>query len=295
MVLAELGLVGTGFAAAIGSRDGVGFGANDLVTPASAMKVQVALTVENAIAEGRLDGQARRSISPADRTVGPTGISLMRDEVSMSLRDLVVAMLTVSDNVATDELIDVVGIDRINDTTRTVGLAQTRIVSNLRDMLDAAARDAGFTSYTTLAAHNPATDGSPTEAEIRQRLAASATLNPARGTRTTAAESVALLQAIWSNQAGSPQACAAVRYGMERQLTRHRIAAGFGRDVRVAAKSGALMGIVRNEVGVVTFPDGAAYAVAIFTRVREGIARDQSHIDTAIGRVARALVDQLRT
>jgi fatty-acyl-CoA synthase len=36
----------------------------------------------------------------------------------------------------------------------------------------------------------------------------------------------------------------------------------------VAAKSGGLMGIIRNEAGVVTFPDGAAYAVAVFTRKR---------------------------
>lgn len=40
------------------------------------------------------------------RTPGPIGISLMRDEVSTSVRDLVVAMLTVSDNVATDERLE---------------------------------------------------------------------------------------------------------------------------------------------------------------------------------------------
>lgn len=64
------------------------------------MKVPVAVAVENAIAAGRLDGSALRVISPARRTPGPAGMSLMADEVSMSPRDLVVAMLTISDNVA---------------------------------------------------------------------------------------------------------------------------------------------------------------------------------------------------
>jgi beta-lactamase class A len=35
----------------------------------------------------------------------------MKDEASMSVRDLVIAMLTVSDNAATDELIAAVGLD----------------------------------------------------------------------------------------------------------------------------------------------------------------------------------------
>lgn len=53
---------------------------------------------------------------------------------------------------------------------------------------------------------------------------------------------------------------------MSQQLSRQRMASGFGPGFAVAAKSGGLMGIVRNEVGVVTDPDGVAYAVAIFTR-----------------------------
>ncbi len=42
---------------------------------------------------------------------------------------------------------------------------------------------------------------------------------------------------------------------MEQQPTRHRIGAGFPPGVHVAAKSGGLMGVVRNEIGVVRHPD----------------------------------------
>jgi beta-lactamase class A len=90
-------------------------------------------------------------------------------------------------------------------------------------------------------------------------------------------------------------ACASVRHAMARQLTRHRIASGFGPGVSVAAKSGALLGVVRNEAGVVTFPGGAAYAVAVFTRTQPHTSSDPRLQDAAIGQIARALIECLRT
>ena len=51
---------------------------------------------------------------------------------------------------------------------------------------------------------------------------------------------------------------------------------------------------VRNEVGVVTFPDGSAYAVAVFTREDPDNATDPAAIDTAIGLVASSMMSELR-
>lgn len=107
----QLGLTGAAFAAPLAGGPSRGFHADELVTPASVMKIQVALAVENAILDGVIDGRARRVLGSEGRTPGPVGLSLMQDEVSMSVRDLVAAMLTVSDNVATDELIATVGLD----------------------------------------------------------------------------------------------------------------------------------------------------------------------------------------
>jgi beta-lactamase class A len=67
----------------------VGFNADGLVSPASVMKIQIGLAVEGAVASGLVDGAALRVLSPERRTSGPTGVSLMQDEVTMSVRDLV--------------------------------------------------------------------------------------------------------------------------------------------------------------------------------------------------------------
>jgi beta-lactamase class A len=296
--LARLGLDGAAYAAPIdgarGSDGGVGFAAHDLVTPASVMKVQVALAVEHAIATGRLDGARPCTVPAGPRTPGPTGLSLMQDAATLSVRDLVTAMVTISDNVATDVLLELVGLDEVNRITRALGLERTLVTASLRSMLDAIARDAGFGDFEALAAHDPTASGALSDDEVARRVERSAPLDPMRGTRTTAAEAVSLLQAIWTDRAGSAPACRRVRAVMSRQLSTSRIASGFDPSSQVAAKSGALLGVVRNEVGVVTSAGAATVAVAVFTRRPHASAAAPAEIDAAIGRVARRLVDEIR-
>ena len=64
-------------------------------------------------------------------------------------------------------------------------------------------------------------------------------------------------------------------------------------EVRIAAKTGTLPA-VRNEAGVLTYPDGHRYAVAVFTHA-ESLAERQPAVDAAIGRTARLAVDHLRS
>ena len=315
-IFQELGVTGTAYAAPVGGPGiglragrpvagaGIGLQAGRPMSPASVSKIQIALAVEEAIVAGALDGRQQRILPAQPRTAGPTGVSLLRDEVRMSVRDLVTQMLSISDNVATDELIALVGFERVNQLTAGLGLTGTRITGDLRSLLDGMAREAGFGDYPAMAAHDPAA-GPPSLAQLRLTLHGSAALDPARSWSTTAADTVTLLQAIWTGTGAAPEearggrlhpaACAAVRETMAQQLTRHRIAAGFGPDVTVAAKSGGLMGLIRNEAAVVTFPDRQQYAVAVFTRSTPETTTDPARIDAGIGRVARVLIDELRS
>jgi beta-lactamase class A len=81
---------------------------------ASVFKVPVALEAETQFADGRLDPRERVILAAASRTPGEVGFSLFRDDVEASLRDLVVAMLTISDNDATDALLHRVGIEAVH-------------------------------------------------------------------------------------------------------------------------------------------------------------------------------------
>ncbi|MFK0107068.1 serine hydrolase [Streptomyces sp. NPDC091217] len=274
------------------AADGAEFGlrADELVVPASVIKVLVALEAETRFADGSLDPRERVALGGADRTPGPVGLSLFEDDVTMSWRDMVVLMLTISDNPCTDALIRRLGTDTLNTTARRLGLHDTVVQSDLMDMLDSMGQDLGHTGWLDLLSWSAG--ASPDEAaRVDEALPTTRALDPEKDTRTTPRDMVTLLGALWSGQAGPAAACARVRAVMARQLTKHRIATGFRPPARVAAKSGSLVGVVRNEIGVITYPDDRQYLAAVFTRSRPGA--DDFAINTAIGTATARAVAHL--
>jgi len=269
----------------------LGLRADEPVVPASVVKVQIALEAETWFADGRLDPREHVMLSAADRTPGPAGISLFDDDAVVSWRDMVVLMLTISDNHATDALLRRVGVDAVNATAARLGLTGTVIESDLQTMLDSIGQDIGCASWEDSVAW--AAGASAEElARAGRQLLDSRALDPARGTRTTARDMVSLLRLIWTGRAGPAAACERVRAVMARQLTRHRIASGFRLPVQVAAKSGTLAGVIRNEIGVISYPDGCRYAAAVFTRSRPG--SDDLAISGAVGAATARAVAALR-
>ena len=118
---------------------------------ASTFKVFVALELFEQSAEGRLDLHARVTIDPTARTYGPTGLSCFSDAADLSLGDLAYMMLAVSDNAATDALVDRVGLDAINARLAALGLHDTAVPYDLAGVLQEIAEHVGFTSYDELA------------------------------------------------------------------------------------------------------------------------------------------------
>ncbi|AUG81047.1 hypothetical protein CFP65_6391 [Kitasatospora sp. MMS16-BH015] len=269
----------------------VALGADGPVVLASVSKVQIALEAETWFAEGRLDPREPVRLTGADRTPGPVGTSLFSDEAVVSWRDLVVLMLTISDNLATDALLGRFGVEAVNRTAARLGLSATVLDSDLRTMLDSVGRDLGHADWAAASAW-AAGAGPEEHARPDELLLGCRALDPERGTRSTPREMTELLRLIWTDRAGPAEACARVRTVMARQLTRHRIASAFRPPVQVAAKSGSLFGVVRNEIGVVTHPDGGQYAAAVFTRARPG--SDEAAVNRAIGAVTALAVATLR-
>jgi beta-lactamase class A len=260
----------------------VGEGEDELVVAASTFKVAVALAFFDLASAGWLDPAERVSLAPGARTLGPTGISILRDEVSLTLRDAASLMLTVGDNAAGDAVLARIGIAAVHDRLRELGLVDTYLEGGCMQLMDAVAEDLGFPDWEALLV----AEGDVSAADLLR----SRTFDPPRTTRTTAREMTGLLAAIWRDP--SP-AAGQVRELMAQQATRDRLAAGFPSDVRVAAKSGSWLRVVRNEIGVAEYPDGRRYALAVFTRTVAPHAR-RPDVDRAIGDAARTAVEQLR-
>lgn len=276
---ADAGVTGLLHAVDIDSGAQVGAGADQPVCTASVHKVCVLVTLHELAAAGEIDLTEQVECPPAGRTPGPTGLAAMLDPVRLSLRDAALLMMSVSDNTAADLLLRRVGLDAVNRTTARLGLTRTRAVHGFGEMLATMREDAG-----------PAGTRALTDPHVLTRLRA---LDPARTNRSTPRDMTRLLTALWRDEACPPQYGAAMRRVMGLQVWPHRLASGFPfDDVHVAGKTGTLP-TLRNEVGVVEYPDGGRYAVAVFTRTANPAATLPA-ADAVIGTAARIAVDALR-
>ncbi|MFI7351428.1 serine hydrolase [Streptomyces sp. NPDC049936] len=276
---AEAGVTGWLHAVDVDSGAQVEAGADQAVCTASVHKVCVLVALHEQAAAGVLDLTEQVECPAEGRTPGPTGLSAMLDPVRLSLRDAAFWMMSVSDNTAADLLLRRVGLDAVNRTTERLGLTRTRAVYGFGEMLATMREDAG-----------PAGARALTDPHVITRLRA---LDPARTNRSTPRDMTRLLTAVWRDEASPPEYGAAMRRIMGLQVWPHRLASGFPfDDVHVAGKTGSLP-TLRNEVGVVEYPDGGRYAVAVFTRTAHTAATLPA-ADAVIGTAARIAVDALR-
>jgi beta-lactamase class A len=253
------------------------------VVMASVYKLPVMVTFCRLVDAGDLDPREPVTLEYNDRTPGPTGVSQFLDSVRMSLRDAVRSMMAVSDNAAADEVLRRVGVDRVNETVRTLGLRTTRVLGGTADVLQALIEDTETDSPA--AAFDRLGDN--------DSVVFPSGYDPVLSSATTPRDMTALLSAVWSGAAASPEQTAFMRAVMSSQVFTARLRSGFPYgDVVVAGKTGTL-GAIRNEVGVIEFPDGDAFAVAVFTRAARADPL-LPRADAAIGRAARAAIAELR-
>lgn len=282
-VFAEAGARGFLHARELGGGAEVAVGADDPVVLASVFKIPVAVAYAREVAAGRLDETARTRVGSRYR-IGGIGTAGCADDVEMSWRDLALFMLTMSDNAATDVVYHRIGAAAVDRVLADLGLHRTRLIGCCEDLFASVLADLGASADADIdAVFAGATP---------ERTWKLAVLDPERTTSSTPREITGLLDAVWSDRAGEPAACERVRSMLARQIWPHRLSSGFGSDVTVAAKTGTLPA-VRNEAGVVSYPDGRRFAVAVFTRANS-LAERQPAIDAAIGKAGRLAVDHLR-
>lgn len=257
--------------------------ADEPVVVASLRKIPIALAYARQAAHGRLDRAARHTITSVNREGGGIGTDSCLHDVTMSTRDLAFFMLSMSDNAATDKLMEILGTDQVRAVAAELGCPRIP-VGRYRDLWDPVWEELGIDADGDIDAQLAAVG--------EERIRGLAMLDPTRSASSTPRETTSLLTAIWRDEAGPAEACAEVRDLMGRQLSTHRLVAGFDDDVEVAAKNGSLWGVL-NEAGVVTYPDGGRYAVAVFLRTPTLGGRHPA-ADRAIAGAARTAVDALR-
>lgn len=262
----------------------LGVRSDEPVVLASVFKVPLLVAFYRQAAAGLIDPAEPLVLPAGARSAGPTGTAVLLDEVRMSLRDLACLMISVSDNAAADAVFDRVGLDAVRATLAELGLLRTHVDGCCRDMYESMLGDAGVADLDELWS---ITDDPGLLARLR-------VLDPDHTSRSTPREMARLMAMIWRDEAAPPAECAQMRRLFGLQVWPHRLASGFPYDdVRVSGKTGTLP-TIRNEIGVVEYPDGGRYAVAVFTRSTVP-ASVLPRADAVIGTAARLAVERLRS
>lgn len=282
-VFADAGCNGWLHARVVATGAELSVGGHQPVVPASVYKLVLLVAACRAFDSGVLDPRLRVTVDPRTATPGPTGIATLDDPVQMSVRDLLRSMIAVSDNAAAGVLLRLVGLDRVQATARELGLAATSITGGDAEIQAALMAETG--ARTVAEAFAALADD-----DLSRPVRA---YDPSFGSATTPSDVTALLTAIWSDTAASPERCAFARSALGGQAFRHRIASGFGSGATVAGKTGTL-GALRNEAAVIEYPGEHPVAVAVFTHAARN---DPSlpRVDAAIGKAALLAVSALRT
>lgn len=237
-----------------------------LFPSASVIKIPMLSLLLRDVATGRADWSAPHKVAACNR-VGGTGILTYLDaDYAPSLKTLAFLMITLSDNTATNEIMDMIGIERFNEFWKSQGFEHILLG---RKMLDFEAVKQGRNNYMC------------------------------------AGEAGRLLSRIARGEDGRPEDCETILDFMAHQQCINKLPAllpaipSWARaderahikpnTVLVANKTGDLTGI-QHDVGVFTLPDRRRYVIAMFTGELES---DRAGIE-AIARVSRIVYDVVR-
>lgn len=156
-----------GFAAwHLDEKEPVLIGDSRPVDAASTIKILVMITALRAVQDATLRWASALPLpEPGERTGGTGVLRELRGIRSMELVDLITLMIVVSDNVATNTVIDAVGRAAVTDTAASLGCPDTQLQ---RHFNDTTAQVAGLDNVTT----------AEDQARILAALASGEALNP---------------------------------------------------------------------------------------------------------------------
>ncbi|NEX78145.1 serine hydrolase [Bacillus thermocopriae] len=120
------------------------FHSEEVFPSASVIKVPILMECLKQSEHGNID--VDEFIKITERTGGSGVIQALSTNLSLTIKDLMTLMITVSDNTATNMLIDFVGMDPINRTMEELELHTTRLQ---RKMMDFAAKEKGLDNVTS--------------------------------------------------------------------------------------------------------------------------------------------------
>jgi beta-lactamase class A len=262
----------------LGTGEEASFNGDELFPTASVFKVPVIVELYRQAEAGRLSLDDKIVLKEAEKVPGSGILKELSEGLEITIKDLSRLMMILSDNTATDLIVELVGKDNVNTTMRRLGLNKTVVVADCRDML------------FDLVGANDLPEEEKTLSQYLQLAKAGAnkgswSLGTDRNDVTTPLEMNKLLGLIVEGNAAKRAGCDAILATMEKcQTGEHRVPKYLPTEkVKMNRKTGSLPGI-RNDVGIITIlATGEKYCISCFTKG----APDVYAAEETIARVSR--------
>jgi beta-lactamase class A len=269
---------------------------------ASVFKVPVLVTAARRIDAGALRLDQRVTFADRMKTAGSGLLAYLGAGLNLSLKDLLLLMIIISDNTATDMVVNLVGGPAAVDSTmRDLGFAprELHISGDVHDLFGQS-RETG----------QPALIPSEMKARMQEMMAArqgAPAADETQGNVATPLAMVRLFEMIFGGRAASRQACDLALDILLHQTLNDRLPSmlPFGTDV--AHKTGTMMGSVnvRNDSGIIYVSPSVHAVVSVFARrdeppspeqLRGPAMREEGHrVDRAFGEIGRLVYESAAT
>ncbi len=115
----------------LGTGEEIRINADAETATASTIKVPILIELFRRIEAGEIGLEDRLAVTAETRVRGSGILRELSLGVELSVRDVATLMIVVSDNAATNMLIDLLGVERINQTLADFGFARTRLRQRL--------------------------------------------------------------------------------------------------------------------------------------------------------------------
>ena len=252
----------------------------------SVLKIPVLVEAFRQIEEGLFTLDDRWQLTTAEKNL-PSGILVFFDDgLAPTVRDLLILMIIISDNTATDMVMNRLGAGSVTSTMHSLGLTDIYVPMTIRQIFD-----------DLLPSADPTQDMLALATAPRNRTGRSYSLGPDNDVGTPAALTE-LLARIWRGELVSRASCDAMLEILLKQQLNDRLPRYLPPGTRCAHKTGTLPGI-RNDSGIIYAGGTSHVAVTLFSRWDAAAAADDPianketpiAIDSAFGRIGRLLYD----
>ncbi|HEY3134482.1 MAG TPA: serine hydrolase [Blastocatellia bacterium] len=235
-------------------------GGDNRVRTASTIKIAIMVEAFARIAEGKAKWTDEVVLTTAKKVSGSGVLQELSDGLKLTLRDAVTLMMIVSDNTATNLVLDVLTTDAVNARMDSVGLKQTRVLRKVGS------------GGTSRAGEDP-------------------TLKPFGLGVTTPHEMVTLMEKLERGEVINPAASKEMLDLMKREQHRDGIGRAIA-GIEMATKAGALDKL-RSDVGIIYSKRGRIAMAITCDDMPEVIWTEENPGYLMLSRLSQILIDGL--